>query len=135
MNILKLEKRGMDFAANDARVTGSDIGNYRVNTGGYTVRAKDGLDYFIEVTRADKYAVRRVSKRTGKPLKRAVRELEAANIAYFSAWFIDPEDNICKGSIPWFSEAWKHPRPYTTQGILDIVNRFAAVPYDGIEFV
>ena len=134
MNTLKLEKRGCDFNPFDSSVFSSDIGNYRVCTGDYTVRAKNGKTYFLEFTHFDKYRYRSTHKRTGKPLKHPVRELVAACVAHVDACYI-AEDGFCYGDIAVWRDCFDTPRPYTVAGILDIVNSIAAVPYDGIEFV
>ena len=134
MNILKLEKRGCDFTANDERVKDSDIGNYRVTTTGYDIHAKNGRDYFIEVIRTDRWNTRVTHKVTGKPLKHPKRELVTACAASLTACYID-EDGFCYADLALWREANEKTRPYTIEGILDIVNTFAAVPYDAIEFV
>lgn len=133
MNILKLEKRGCDFFPNADATKRSDIGNYRVCTGGYTVRAVNGNDYFLEFTMGTKWRTRTENKRTGKPLKHPVRELVAEGIAFLNACYEDA-DGWCLGDSSLYRAAYDEPRPYTVAGILDIVNSFAAVPYDGIEF-
>lgn len=135
MNILKLEKRGMDFRTDDGRVTGSDIGNYRVCTPiDCPVPAKNGRAYFLEIMRADKWNWRKTNKRTGKPLKCAVKELLTSNAAHLTAQFTD-EDGNSWGDVALWREAWEQGHPYTERGILDMVNAFAAQPYDAIEYV
>lgn len=134
MNILWLEKRGMNFRDNDERITGSDIGNYRVNTPTYSIPAKNGRVYAIEVMRCDKWVWRKTHKVTGKPLKHAKRELVTSNAASLSAFYYD-EDGLCCGDLAIWREANENTRPYTERGILDIVNSFAAQPYDAIRYV
>ncbi len=134
MNILKLEKRGMDFIPNDERVRGSDIGNYRVCTGDYTVRAKDGNTYFLDLMRTDAYTSRTLNKRTGEPLKHPVRELVAPNTVAMWCAYMDA-DGRAWGNAEMERDIYGSHFPYTVAGILDAVNSIAAVPYDGIEFV
>lgn len=134
MNILKLEKRGCDFAPNDERVSASDIGNYRVSTTGYTVRAKDGKTYYLDLMRTDKWVRRTLNKRTGKPLKNPIRELVAPNIIGLWCAYMD-EDGCAWGNGELERDIYGSGFPYTMRGILDAVNSFAAVPYDAIEFV
>ena len=134
MNILKLEKRGCDFSPFDESVKGSDIGNYRLVTGDYNIPAANGKTYFLEFMHYDKYRIRRTNKRTGKPLARPVRELVANNVTCTNAYYRDA-DGVCWGDMSVWERSNNEPRPYTMAGILSIVNSFAAVPYDRIEFV
>ena len=134
MNILKLEKRGCDFSPFDETVRGSDIGNYRLVTGDYNVPAANGMTYYLEFTHYDKWKTRRTNKRTGKPLARPVRELVANNLACVSAYFQD-DDGVCWGDVRVWEDAYNSEHPYTEQGILDIVNSFAAQRYDKIEYI
>lgn len=134
MNILKLEKRGCDFSPFDESVKGSDIGNYRLVTGDYNIPASNGKTYFLEFMHNNKYMTRTTNKRTGKPLARPVRECIAQNIVCTIAYFRD-DDGVCWDDPNIWRKSYDEPRPYTLQGILDIVNSFAAVPYDRIEFV
>lgn len=134
MNILKLEKLGMDFNPNDERVSGSDVGNYRVSTGDYTVRAKDGKTNYLDLMRTDAYTRRTLNKRTGKPLKNPVRELVATNIVGIWCAYLD-ENGVAWGNGTLECDIYGSHFPYTVSGILAAVNSFAAVPYDGIEFV
>lgn len=134
MATLRLEKRGCDFSPNDERVRGSDIGNHRVCTGDFSIPAKNGRTYHIEFGWADKWQTRYTNKRTGKPLAHPVRELVAPCVAHLTACFRD-EDGCCWGDSSLWHLAWDDPKPYTERGILDIVNAFAAVPYDRIEYV
>ena len=134
MSILKLEKRGCDFNAHDDAVRFSDIGNYRVCTSGYTVRAKNGKDYFLEFTTGTKYRTRTENKRTGKPLKHPVREVVASGVAFCDACYEDAEGYCWRDNALW-KTAYNEPRPYTEAGILSIVNSFAAEHYDSIEYV
>lgn len=134
MNTLKLVKRGCDFSPNDARVIGSDIGNYRVCTDDLSVRAKNGRAYHLEIFRGDKWVTRYVNRRTGKPLARPVRELVASSVAFVNACYKDA-DGIWWGDPSVWESAYTDPKPYTERGILELVNSFAAVPYDRIEYV
>ena len=134
MNILKLEKMGCDFSPFDDSVKNSDIGNYRVTTGDFNVPAKNGETYFLEFSRYDKWQTRYHNKRTGKPLARPVRELVAPCVTSVSAYFEDDE-RVCWGDVSVWKIAYNEPRPFTKQGILDIVNSIAAQHYDAIEFV
>lgn len=134
MNILKLEKRGCDFSPFDDTVRGSDIGNYRLVTGDYSVPAANGMTYYLEFHHYDKWTTRRTNKRTGKPLARPVRELVANNVAGVSAYYLD-DDGVCWGDVGVWEAAHDEPRPYTEAGILDIVNSFAAQHYDAIEYI
>lgn len=134
MNILYLEKRGMDFRADDERVKDSDIGNYRVCTGGYDILGKNGKRYCIEVMRGDKYVWRKTHKRTGKPLKHAKHELVTENAAYLDACWKDA-DGFCYKDLAVWRGVSDGSHPYTERGILDMVNSFAAVPYDAVRYV
>ena len=134
MNILKLEKRGMDFLPADEISKVSDIGNHRLVTGDYTVPATNGKTYYIEFQHINKYQTRTKNKRTGKPLARPVRELVASNIVCMSACYEDADGN-CWGDTSVWRASYDAPRPYTMAGILDCVNSFAAQPYDAIQLV
>lgn len=134
MNTLKLEKRGCEFSPYDETVKGSDIGNYRVCTPFYDIPAKNGRQYFLEIFHYDKYITRYTNKRTGKPLSRPVKELAALNVCAVNACFRD-ENGICYGDTSIWRENHETPRPYTEQGILDIVNSFSVNHYDAIEYV
>lgn len=134
MATLKLEKRGMDFVTGDERVTGSDVGNYRVTTNGYDIPGRNGRTYHLEVMRGDKYRTRYTNKRTGKPLAKPVREMVASCVSFVNACYRDA-DGCCWGDCSLWQDAFDKPRPYTVAGILDLVNSFAAVHYDSVEFV
>ena len=133
MNILKLEKRGMDFSPADEICKASDIGNHRLVTGDYTIPAANGKTYYLEFLHSNKYQTRRTNKRTGKPLAHPVRELVAENIVCANAYFRDA-DGVCWGDPAVWRKSYDAPRPFTMAGILDIVNSFAAQHYDAIEF-
>lgn len=133
MNILKLEKRGMDFSPADEICKASDIGNHRLVTGDYTIPAANGKTYYIEFMHTNKYTTRTTNKRTGKPLARPVRECVAQNIVCTNAYYID-KDGVCWGDTSVWKKSYDAPRPYTMAGILDIVNSISAQHYDAIEF-
>ena len=136
MNILYLEKRGCDFSPNDERVKASDVGNYRVTTPGYTVPGKSGRTYCLEIIRSDKWNYRRTHKITGRTLKHTKRELVSTCAAGLTgACYIDETDGCCYGDLNLWRESDTNTRPYTLAGILDLVNSFAAIHYDAIEFV
>lgn len=134
MNTLYLQKRGCDFSPNDERVRSSDVGNYRVNSTGFTVRGKNGRYYAIEVIRADKWNYRRTHKVTGRPLKHTKKELVSNCAAVLTAACYQ-DSNGCWNDLEVWRETDKVTRPYTLQGILDLVNSFAAIHYDRICFV
>ena len=134
MNILKLEKRGMDFSPADEICKASDIGNHRLVTGDFTIPAANGKTYYLEFTHYNKFNYRKTNKRTGKPLARPVRELVAPNVVCTNAFYVD-DKGVCWGDLNVWRKSYDAPRPYTMDGILDIVNSFAAQHYDALEIV
>ena len=112
-SILYLEKRGCNFMPGDKTTAFSDIGNYRVSTPGYTVRGKDGRQYFLEFTRDYRY-----------------RRALFMDICY------QDKDGVTRSNLDIkFNEFRNEKHPFTVSGILQAVNIFAAVKYTAIEFI
>ena len=89
---IELEKRGCDFYGQPGTQK-SDVGNYRVTTHSEEVTGKDGNTYFLEFSHWNRWTYRTTNKRTGKPLKKAVRELVNEN-----ALHVDTQYSNEKGS-------------------------------------
>lgn len=132
-NILILEKRGCDFHFSDTDTKGSDVGNYRVTTFGDTVKGKDGKNYFVEFCHHKKYKYRTTNKRTGEPLKKAVKELVKVN-----ALWVDTQYNDDRGSwrnIRIEQDINKLNLDYTKAGILQAVNQISRNCYNAVEIL
>ena len=80
--ILYLEKRGCDFWNDDELNKLSDVGDYRVCTTEANIIGENGKIYFLEFTGSSRYKYRTENKFTGKPLKKAVKEL--INLDHYS---------------------------------------------------
>lgn len=130
--VLKLEKRGCDFWKDSKEEKLSDVGNYRVCTA-ERLTGKNGREYFIEFSGRDRYNYRYFNKKTGEPLKKAVRELVAP-----CALWVDTEYENDNG-------AWRDlniekaffaagPRPYTCSEILRFASDLTGNNYDKIEW-
>lgn len=132
MNVLKMEKRGCDFFEKRLYDV-SDIGNYRITTAG-KIPWRDGREMFLEISRWDKYIWRTTYKKDPtKELLKPVRECVARNVAYIANEFDNERGSWRDTKLE--RDMNEEPVPYTSQGVLDAVNRYAAVHYDAIEFV
>lgn len=125
--VLFLQKRGGDCEAL------ADIKNYRVVTA-ETVRGKDGNVYFLEFTRCDKWHYRTENKRTGAPLKKAVRELVKADMLHLDTCY-EGADGIFRRNSYIESVVWDANRDYNLYSVLAVVNFISADPFDRVEFV
>lgn len=128
-NYLLLERRGCEYLKNE---TPDTINNYRVCTA-ERIPGNDGIMYFMEFTKWDRWHYRTTNKRTGAPLKKAVMEIIQPH-----ALRIDTEYENKDGS-------WRNSRleqvlnnrgyDYSESDILAAVNSISAVRYDAIKYV
>ena len=128
-NYLLLERRGCEYLKDE---TPDTINNYRVCTA-EKIQGNDGIMYFVEFTKWDRWIYRTTNKRTGAPLKKGVTEIVQRH-----ALHIDTEYENENGS-------WKNSRleqalnnrgyDYSENDILAAVNSISAVKYDGIKYV
>lgn len=125
---LLLEKRGCDFFNDEDIQKYSDVGNYRVGLYNYSITGKDGVNYTIEFTRG--YKFRFHNKRTGAPLKKAIRE-------HAHALCIDTQYTTAAGcyrNLDLENEIYSMNLNYTKADILKAVNHISIDTYDSIEF-
>ena len=130
---LYLEKRGCDFWEDDKIRSISDVGNYRVGSYDYSIKGKDGNDYILELGQYTKYNYRTTHKVTGKPLKKAIRE-----VVMMYAICIDTQyenERGCWRNCGLEKELHAEPMLYTLENILAIVNKISVDTYTSIEFV
>ncbi|MBO4733099.1 MAG: hypothetical protein J5662_01350, partial [Clostridia bacterium] len=129
INYLPLVKMGMDEPGDRC----GDIHNYRARTPGEIIPGKDNINYFLEFSRCDKYNYRTENKRTGAPLKKAIRELELKN-----AIATDTEYTTDSGSyrnLKLENEIRKTTRPYNIESILKIVNSISKEQFTKVIFL
>lgn len=138
MKSIKFMKRGCNFWNDDDVNNYSDVGNYRIATDSYSIKGKDGNNYFVEFSRWKKYNFRTEHKKTGKELKKAVKE-----ILNYNGLAIDIQYQV-KESDGWLSsygnsrlEAKIHDMnlSYTKSDILKAINIISADQYDEIIIV
>lgn len=132
--ILYLEKRGCDFIPGDPINTLSDIGNYRVCTAEANIAGENGKIYFLEFTGGMRYKYRTKNKFTGKPLKKAVKELINANGLWIDAQYTD-EAGSSFGDSKLETEIDNQNLSYTKKNILKVVNHISKDCYTRIEFI
>lgn len=130
---LYLKKMGCDFWKDDKISNISDVGNYRVRTPDECIKGKDGNIYFLEFTNGDKYTYRETHKKTGKPLKKAVKELVLAHALWVDTEFSN--DAGCWRNCKLEEEIHKTPLLYTLENILKVVNQISVDTYTHIEFI
>lgn len=119
---LFIEKRGCDFCKDDQEMKKfSDLTNYRIV---FRFTGKDGVDYFGEATRGA--YTRFTNKRTGKPLKKPIREHN--HKLYLSLQY--EKDAMSYG---------KHPLTdglnYCKADLLKIINNLSCDKFTDIKFV
>lgn len=138
MNTLYLKKMGMD----DNSIMG-DIKNHRVRVCENIDIIYQGTPYnmFFEFLQWDKWTYRTTNKRTGEPLKKAVRELVNHNALcidtqyeklekgngynWFSSWRLSALEKEVHAKIPEFNKA----------DILKVVNTYSVQKYNKIVFI
>lgn len=130
---LYLEKRGCNFFNGDTSTTGSDVGNYRVGSYNYSIEGKDGRNYIIEFCHGTRYIYRNTNKKTGAPLKHAVKELLNPNAIYIDTQFEDQEGTW--RNIKLEEKLFEKNYNYTLSDILAIVNEISKDQYTKIEFI
>lgn len=129
-NILYLETRGgaADF--------GTDLNNHRYTTIENIDLVFGGKAYnvFFEFSHWTRYFYRTTNKRTGKPLKKAIKELVNNN-----ALHIDTEYSIEKNSFRLAelekAEIYDKNRNYNRGEILDLINKYSVVKYDKVVII
>lgn len=140
--ILYLEKRGCNFSdgldGGESIKAVSDVGNYRVCTPDECIIGKDGNKYFLEFSSWDKYHYRTENKRTGKPLKKPIRELIMANAVHTDTEYTASDklsDKFCYRNSKLEKQINSINRLYTLENILQIVNEISKDNYIKIEFI
>ena len=138
MNTLYLRKMGMD----DNSIMG-DIKNHRVRVCENIDIIYQGTAYnmFFEFMQWDRWTYRTTNKRTGKPLKKAVRELVNPNALCIDTQYEKSENG--NGYI-WYS-SWRlstlekevHAKipEYNKADILKVVNTYSVQKYNKIVLV
>lgn len=140
MKTLYLEKRGCDFFKGDRINELSNIGNYRVCThyndskDCYRIKGKDGKLYFLEFTHWTKYEYRYTHKRTGKELKKPIKELINENALYVNTEYED-EKGLSWRNLKLEEEINNLNLDFTIDGILKVVNYISCEQYDKVEFI
>ena len=118
---LKLEKRGCDFWEGSKERNLSDVGNYRVGVYDYKILGRDGRMYLVEFGCCDRHTYRTTNKRTGAPLKNAVRELVKECALHIDTQFeeLKPGDKwpTCWRNSTLEREIYNMNLPYTIEGI------------------
>lgn len=139
MNTLYLRKMGMD----DNNLTG-DIKNHRVRVCENIDIIYQGTAYnmFFEFMQWDRYTYRTTNKRTGKPLKKAIRELVNHNALLIDTQYEKQETD--RNGFKWFS-SWRlstlekevHAKipEYNKADILKVINAYSVQKYSNIVFV
>lgn len=130
---LYLEKRGCNFFNGDTSITKSDVGNYRVGSYDYSIEGKDGRNYIIEFCHGTRYIYRHTNKKTGAPLKHAIKELLNPNAIYINTQFEDEEGTW--RNIKLEEKLFEKNYNYTLSDILAIVNEISKDQYTKIEFI
>ena len=133
MRKITFERRGCDFRPGTVEAKKSDIGNYRIDTLGYSVHGKDGNDYFIECCNWERYTYREVSKYGNKPLKHPKREL--VNDCALSLKTQYEDGKHCWGNLEIDQEIRDMYLSYTREDVLKAINHIAAEPFDEIEII
>lgn len=139
MKVLYLRKMGCD----DNNIT-TDIKNHRVRVIENIDIIYKGKKYnmFFEFSQCTHWNYRTTNKRTGAPLKKAIKETLVIDGLYMDTQYDVPETNIHgytftasyrKGDLE--KEVWEEHHKYTQKDILEIINRYAIEKYDCIEFV
>ena len=130
---LFLEKRGCDFWS-DAEIRNiSDVGNYRVGSYDYSIKGKDGNIYILEFGNYDRYTYRKTNKRTGKPLKKEIKEIVMQYALHIDTQFEDEGGCWRNGKLE--REIHEKPMLYTLENILKVVNEISVDIYTDIDFV
>lgn len=127
---LTLEKRGCDFWK-DAEIRNfSDIGNYRVGIYSYCIEGKDGITYLMEFTQSAHYNHRTTHKRTGKELKKPIRETIIEYGLFVNTQY--ENEKGCWRNSKLEREIFDMHLPYTKEGILKAVNYISKDNYTDI---
>lgn len=138
-NVLYLKKMGMD----DEDLKG-DIKNHRVRVVKNIDILYNGKKYnmFFEFMQGIRYNYRTKNKRTGKPLKKPVREVINSNGVFIDTQFTkkekfgDREYNASYSLLPLEKEFVKDNYSFTKKDVLNIVNRYKiGDKFTSIEFV
>jgi hypothetical protein len=131
MKTLKLYKRGMNFY-NDETID-SDIGNFRIVTGDYNIKAKDGNNYFIEFSLwRNRKKARYNHKITGKPLKHIKYDIINKIGLSINMQYID-KDGFCWGAGELEQSINEKNYSYTKKDILQAINEISIDEYIDIE--
>ncbi len=133
MKALKLYKRGMDFCNNET--VDSDVGNFRIVTGDYNIKAKDGNNYFIEFSLwKNRKQARYNHKITGKPLKHIKYDVINKIGLYTNLQYKDKDGN-CWGNCKFEQSINETNYSYTKDDILKVINKISIKQYDKIEII
>lgn len=139
MKVLYLKKMGCD----DNNIT-TDIKNHRVRVIENIDIIYKGKKYnmFFEFSQCTHWDYRTTNKRTGAPLKKAIKETLVIDGLYMDTQFDITETNsngytftasYRKSDLE--KEVWNEHHKYTKKDILEIINRYAIEKYDYIELV
>ena len=140
MKTLYLKKMGMD----DNTIT-TDVKNHRVRVIENIDIIYKGKKYnmFFEFCQCTHWNYRTTNKRTGAPLKKAIKETLVVDGLRLDTQFEEIGGTWDDGT-PYYNsygksdlekEIWEKHYKYTQKNILEIVNRYALEKYDCIEFV
>ena len=140
---LYLEKRGGDFYDDERRLNQlSDVGNFRVGIYDYSIKGKNGRNFILEFGTYTRYTYRKTHKVTGKPLKKAIREIELENALHIDTQYereetreIDGKKFMCAyRDLKLEKDINNRKLHYTLADILKVVNYISAEQYTDIAF-
>lgn len=129
-NSLILECRGCYFFENDESVNISDVGNYRIGAYENEIHAKNGRVYVLEFGRYDRRKTRYTRKRTNKPLKHPITEIETPCALHIRTQFED--DRGCWADLSLENQIHDKKLTYTKANILKVVNEISIKQYNKI---
>lgn len=134
----------LEMGMNDSNIT-TDIKNHRIRTIENIDIFYNGKLYnmFFEFTQCNHYNYRTTNKRTGAPLKKAVRELIVKDGLHMDTQFEVLEKVFADGT-PFYAsyrkcdlekEVWNEHHEYTKKDILAIINRYAVEKYNKVVLI
>lgn len=138
-NLLYLLEMGM----NDNNIL-TDIKNHRVRTVENIDIIYNGEKYnmFFEFTQCTHWNYRTTNKRTGAPLKKAIKETLVVDGLHMDTQFerLVTNDNGYTFEMSYRKcdlerEVWDEHHKYTKKDILEIINRYAVKKYDGVVLI
>ena len=124
---------------------GTDLNYHRLTTIEDVNIIFDGVqrDLYFEFGHWTRYTYRTTNKRTGAPLKKAVRELVNANALHIDTYFETEETNPAgytfklgrRLSALEKIEIYDKNRDFTRANILDLINKYSTVKYDAVVII